>query len=178
MRILPLLVLLLLPISSLASSPETTENLSYGHSFQVYSEQFEANRRYSISLPERYYLDERTYPTLYVVDADFQFHHVANVTRHLARMGKLPPMIVVGVATHGNADYLMSTTWTAKDNEEFSTDEFGGVATFSRFLNQELVPHIDKSFRTNEQKALAGYSLGGLYVLQSFLDATPPFNAF
>jgi len=178
MRAFRFLYLLLLTFCIHAFSLKAAEPLVYGQSFELYSKHFEAPRRYAVSLPERYYLDERQYPTLYVVDADFQFHHVANVVRHLARMGKLPPMIVVGVANQGNADYLMSTTWTVKDSEEFDSTVFGGVDTFNRFLYRELVPQIDKTYRTNNKKALAGYSLGGLFVLQSYLDKDSPFNAF
>ncbi|WMS88800.1 alpha/beta hydrolase [Pleionea litopenaei] len=160
-------------IASNATNNTPTQSLNYGQTFQHQSKTFNQPRRYMVSLPERYSLSSYRYPTLYVLDGDFQFHHVANTAKHLARMGKIPPMIVVGVAFQGPDDYLLSNTWPID-----SEPGYGGSKQFLDYLYQELVPTIDKEYRTNTSKALAGYSLGGLLVLQSYLDNDKPFNAF
>lgn len=125
-----------------------------------------------VSLPERYYASDRHFPTLYIIDADFQFQHVSALVKHLARMGKLPPMIVVGIANQGDDDYLYTTTWATEDKA------FGGAAEFHHYLTGELVPLINKEFKSNSQKALAGYSLGGLFTLYSMMQQDSPFNAY
>ncbi|MBV1911400.1 MAG: hypothetical protein KUG78_19060 [Kangiellaceae bacterium] len=147
--------------------------LTYGHSDTIESKIMNQQRRYMVSLPERYYAETFSYPTLYVIDGDFQFHHVANTAKHLARMGKIPQIIVVGIANQGPKDYLFSNTWQLE-----SEKEYGGIDLFNQYLKSELLPKIDQTFRTNSQKAIAGYSLGGLFVMNSYVDPSTPFNAF
>ncbi|QYJ88445.1 alpha/beta hydrolase [Shewanella halotolerans] len=144
-----------------------------GYEYSHDSREFKAPRRYMVSLPEGYHGNTRHYPVLYVVDADFQFQHVSALALHLARMGKIAPMIVVGIANQGQSDYLYATTWKSDEGEAF-----GGADTFYRYLTKELVPTIDKQFRTNPHKALAGYSLGGLFTLYAMTQVNSPFDAY
>jgi len=143
------------------------------YEYQHQSHLLNQTRRYQVALPERYHMNKRRYPTLYVIDADFQFQHVSAVIKNLTRMGKISPMIVVGIANQGDDDYLMQTTWPVE-----SDPAFGGAANFHRYLRDELVPLIDSQFHTNDKKALSGYSLGGLFTLFSMMQADTPFNAF
>ena len=144
-----------------------------GYEFQHSSAIFAEKRRYMVSLPERYFMNKRSYPSLFVIDADFQFQHVSAVVKNLARMGKIPPMIVIGVANQGGDDYLKTTTW--QDNKDAA---FGDANKLQAYLSQELLPLIEQKYRTNSQRALAGYSLGGLFTLYSMMQEDTPFNAF
>lgn len=155
----------------------------YWHNSKVLNEP----RKYQVSLPERYEGTIRKYPTLYIIDSDFHFLHVASTIKHLTRMGKMPPMIVVGVATLSDPDYVFHTTWSIDPGTVTNTDEaqsnkakseYGGIQKFDRYVNSELVPIIDKTFRTNVKRAIAGYSLGGLFVLNNYLNHSTPFSAF
>ncbi|QSX29376.1 alpha/beta hydrolase [Shewanella cyperi] len=173
LKIASLLLALACPQLCFAQSPAGTA-LSYGEQFSHHAKSFDKDRRYMVALPERYQAGERRYPVLYILDGDFHFRHVAAAVNNLARMGKIPPMIVVGVAMQGEADYLKSTTWASAAEGP----EFGAAATMLKYLKDELVPTIDKQFRTNDRRALAGYSLGGLLVLQAMVEPGSPFNAF
>ncbi|KGJ92774.1 alpha/beta hydrolase [Thalassotalea sp. ND16A] len=144
-----------------------------GHVDRHHSEILKQQRRFMIDLPENYHDNELTYPTLYVVDGDFQFQHVSAIVKNLTRMGKIPPMIVIGIATQGNADYIYQTTW-AINNEA----DYGGAALFYQYVSAELVPHIDKNYRTNNNRIISGYSLGGLFTTFAMVQDGTPFNAF
>ena len=148
-----------------------------GYSYQHHSRVFNAQRRYMVSLPEDYYASKRHYPSLFVIDGDFQFQHTSALVTNLARMGKIPPMIVIGVANQGSKDYLSTTTWKIKKTAKDSSD-YGAAKQFSRYLSEELLPLINRDFRTNSQKALAGYSLGGLFTSFEMMQTNTPFNAF
>ncbi len=166
---------LLLCISLPTMVNATPEVLSYGVADNIESKAYDAKRRFMVSLPERYQAyPQRHYPVLYVMDGDFQFRHTAMLAHTQSRMGKLPPMIVVGIANQGNPDYLYSTTWKS----EKEGDEFGGIDVMMQHLSQELVPYIDKHYRTSGTNAVAGYSLGGLFVLQAMMAKDTPFSAF
>ncbi|WP_345879875.1 alpha/beta hydrolase [Shewanella algae] len=172
---LPLLALLpALLLSSVALAKP--EPLLYGYSDTLASKVYQSERRWMLSLPERYHATQdsgRRYPVLYIIDADFQFRHVSAAVNNLARMGKIPPMIVVGIAMQGQKDYLYSTTWPSAEGADF-----GGSDKMLAHLQQELVPYIDKHYRTSGHNALAGYSLGGLLSLQMMLQSKSPFSAF
>ncbi|WDD99059.1 alpha/beta hydrolase [Thalassomonas actiniarum] len=161
--------------SKLAASEQAlqTQPIISGYQYQHSSKLLAQDRRYMVSLPERYHMSNRHYASLYVIDADFQFQHVSAVVKNLARMGKLPPLIVIGIANQGSDDYLKTTTWPDPKDEAF-----GGAGQFHAYLKQELVPLIDSQFRTKGQKALSGYSLGGLFTLYSMMQPDTPFNAF
>jgi len=148
-----------------------------GYSYHHHSTIFASNRRYMVSLPEDYYASNRHYPSLFVIDGDFQFQHTSALVTNLARMGKIPPMIVIGVANQGSKDYVKTTTWEIKDAKKDMSD-YGGADKFSRYLQQELLPIIDHDFRTNNKKALAGYSLGGLFTIYEMMQNNTPFTAF
>lgn len=169
--IITITLLLLTCLSSQAESLKTP--IVSGYIFEHQSRLLKQNRRYMVSLPERYYSSKRHYPTLYVIDGDFQFQHTSALVTNLSRMGKIPPMIVIGVANQGQKDYLYQTTWTSENN-----NEYGGASLFNQYLSQELVPHIKKKYRTNTQQALAGYSMGGLLTTYALMQDNSPFNAF
>ncbi len=160
-------------ISYAAETEKVSKSIVSGYEYQHSSTIFAEKRRYMVSLPERYLMNKRHYPSLYVIDADFQFQHVSAVVKNLTRMGKIPPMIVIGIANQGSDDYLKTTTWPDKKD-----DAFGDAAKLQSYISQELLPLIDKGYRTNKQKALSGYSLGGLFTLYSMMQQDTPFNAF
>jgi predicted alpha/beta superfamily hydrolase len=156
-----------------AEAKQVSKPIISGYEYQHSSTTFSEKRRYMVSLPERYLMNKRHYPSLYVIDADFQFQHVAAVVKNLTRMGKIPPMIVIGIANQGSDDYLKTTTWPDKKD-----NAFGDAKKLQNYISQELRPLIDSNYRTNTQKALSGYSLGGLFTLYSMMQQDTPFNAF
>jgi len=156
-----------------ADSTKLGKAIVSAYEFQHTSTIFNEQRRYMVALPERYLMNKRQYPSLFVIDADFQFQHVAAVVKNLTRMGKIPPMIVVGIANQGGDDYLKTTTWPDKKDQAF-----GDADKLQAYITKELLPIINQQYRTNSQKALAGYSLGGLFTLYSMMQQDTPFNAF
>jgi predicted alpha/beta superfamily hydrolase len=156
------------------------EVIAVGESFRLQSQVLKQQRRYSVSLPSRYQAEpQRRYPVLYLVDADFQFFHVAATVKNLTQMGKIPPLIVVGVATEGPDDYVKATTWSIQGEEaQTNGGAYGGIEPMRLFLNTELIPQIEKTYRTSSERMLAGYSLGGLYSLYELIQKDSPFQAY
>lgn len=152
------------------------EVIAVGESFVLPSAILKQQRRYSVSLPSRYQAEPgRHYPVLYVVDADFQFFHVAAIVKNLTQMGKIPPLIVVGVATEGPDDYVKATTWPIQGE---GAQAYGGIEPMRLFFNSELIPQIEKTYRTSPERILAGYSLGALYTLYELIQKDSPFQAY
>lgn len=97
-----IITLILLSKISFAEAQKTP--ILSGYMYEHQSEVLDQNRRYMVSLPERYHSNNRHYPTLYVIDGDFQFQHTSALVTNLSRMGKIPPMIVIAVANQGQQD--------------------------------------------------------------------------
>ena len=47
---------------------------------------------------------------------------------------------------------------------------------FISFLETELLPHIDKNYRTNGKKTIRGRSLSGLFVMYAFISKPQLFD--
>jgi glycosidase/predicted alpha/beta superfamily hydrolase len=118
-------------------------------------------RHVEVWLPPGYDSTATRYPVLYMHDGQNLFDpRIANtgvdwgvdeaVTRLVAR-GVIPPIIVVGV-------------WSSKDRGgEYSP--WQDAARYSRFLKEELMPRVNREFRTltgARNTAVMGSSMGGL----------------
>lgn len=122
-----------------------------------------------VHLPEGYARDRaRRYPVLYVLDGGSQAGHTADSARLLARIGLMPAVIVIGVPSSGEN---RARDYTPPYMEEGKADRFLG------FLETELIPHIDRTYRTIPQRMLAGWSRGGLFVVYSLLERPDLFAA-
>ncbi|WOH36517.1 alpha/beta hydrolase-fold protein [Thalassotalea fonticola] len=152
---------------------QAKEAIVAGYVDSHHSDILKQDRRFMIGLPENYHDNALSYPTLYVIDGDFQFQHVSAVVKNLSRMGKIPPMIVIGIATQGNADYIYQTTWRIKGEQDY-----GGASTFYQYITDELIPYIDDNYRSNSNRIMSGYSLGGLFTTYTMVQNNTPFNAF
>lgn len=130
---------------------------------QLQSAVLSEERTLNIFLPEGYRKDS-SYPVIYLLDgsADEDFIHVAGLVQFSAFpwVNVLPNSIVVGIANvDRRRDFTFPTT-IEKDKKDFPTT--GGSEKFIRFIEKELQPYINQSFKTNGNHMLIGQSLGGL----------------
>ena len=119
-----------------------------GHRYHVY-----------IRYPEGY-AEQPTarFPVLYVLDGDSLFPHLAANQVFLHYDDKIPDAIVVGIA-YGSFDPPQN-----RRRHDFTV----GARAFDRFLEQELIPRVERSTRSDPaRRILLGQSRGGGYVLHS-----------
>lgn len=114
---------------------------------------------FHVYLPAGYATSGKRYPVLYSTDAQWSF---PAYSRMLDQRGK--PMILIGIEQGG--DDRRAT--------DFKPD---GAPAYARFLREELVPHIERSYRTTGVRSYTGTSLGGLLgaLMLSREDAPKPF---
>ena len=122
-------------------------------------------REYFVHLPAGYD-PARPYPVLYVLDGGSQAGHTAESASLLARVGVLPPVIVVGIAGGDT-----------RDRDYTPPGDWRSTSPFLSFLQTELVPHIEREYRTTRPRMLAGWSRGGMFVLYSQIAAPALFDA-
>lgn len=138
---------------------------------QIHSTTLDQDREYFVHLPEGYDADSATrYPVLYVLDGLSQSGHTAETAAVLARVGMIPSLIVVGVPSVNvetrNLDY---TPPDMRLDSDAAPSPMGAADRFLTYHRNELIPRIERDYRTRRPRMLAGWSRGGLFVLYSVL---------
>lgn len=158
----------------------------------------------SIALPKSYAdknAVDKSYPIVYLLDANFYFGTVTESTRIASLCGDLPEAIVVGLgypidnsvaqfeASFGqimaarSCDYTPVTheKWDERQRERLSLDWIvsGGAPSFLQFVKAGLIPQIEIQYRADgSRRILAGHSMGGLFVLYALFHETDLFQGY
>lgn len=142
--------------------------------FAFQSKVMSQERPVRVFLPPSYQAGTNVYDVLYVTDANGQLPTAAGVTRFLATHGQTPEMIVVGIDSLSTQERAFNFT-TVGDYRRKDMPG-GGFDNFATFLVDELVPHIDKTFRTSNRRIFAGHSLAGLFAVNLWLRDSKTFE--
>ena len=135
-------------------------------------------RDYVVFLPEHYSSDSaRRYPVLYVLDGQSQSEHTAASAALMARIGVMPEIIVVGVSSMDGD--IRDRDYTPPDmrlDVERRSGPHGSGDHFLAFLEDEMIPTVEREYHTQRPRMLAGWSRGGLFVMYSLLAAPTLFD--
>jgi predicted alpha/beta superfamily hydrolase len=136
-------------------------------------------RPFVVRLPESYERspDER-YPVVYVLDGSSQDGHTAQSAALMARIGVMPEVIVVGLPNTGgpNRERDYTPPFLRRDVDQAASPP-GAGDRFLAFLKAELIPRIERDYRTAPFRILAGHSRGGLLVVYSLIADPGLFHA-
>lgn len=162
---------LVLTSSTLA---QTNIDFCIGKTDSLYSNILKEKREILVYVPqpENPYVKTETYPVLYLFDGVKSFMKTVAMIDHLSSdygSYRCPKMIVVAVTHPDRFKDLFPNT--AIDNKD-------GVDDFAKFLEQELVPYIDKKYPTQPYRSIVGHSLGGLRVTHSLVYQSQLFNSY
>jgi hypothetical protein len=144
-----------------------------------------------LRLPIGYEGNGRRYPLVLTLDADYSFAICANHLEHLAaRMNQAPEAILVSIAIAGvypdrdryhlerTRDYSPIFVAEAGPNTRFQHVSGGGPA-FHRVIEEEVLPLVDRSYRTDpSERTLVGHSLGGLFACWTLQVKPELFNRY
>lgn len=134
-------------------------------------------RKVLVALPKDYEKSTQKYPVIYVLDGEWNFPFVAEAVKVLTDSDRMPPSIVIGVT---NSD--RNRDFTTKLNGDFKMPDFmketGGADNFLGYLEKDLVPLVDKMFRTEPHRTIVGHSLGGLFVWHSLANKPQLFQSY
>ncbi len=145
-----------------------------GHKHFIKSTMLNENREFWVYLPSDYNASLYNYPVLFLLDGQEHFHQATGLVNHMSRLvQKMPSMIVVGVIS---TDKDRVRDYTPNPIKNFPNS--GGVHLFTRFLKEELIPRINKEYRTNNYRLLFGHSLAGLYVDYLFVKDNELFRTY
>ena len=148
--------------------------IEIGHSFTLHSSVLDEERTIMVGLPQGYAQATTTYPVLYLTDARTHFQHTVGTVDFLARNNRMPQTIVVAVV---NTDRTRDLTPKAATTDERLGNQ-GGADNFLKFFETELIPYVEKNYRTQPFRVFAGHSFGGLFAVHAFLTKNELFNAY
>jgi predicted alpha/beta superfamily hydrolase len=115
-------------------------------------------REFYVSLPDRYNESGEKYPVLLMLDGEFNFNSgVIGGLRHAAQLGEIPEFIIVGIRNTDRAKDSFPEELTYSDGSKAG----GRADRFLDFIREELVPHIDKNYRSEKLRVLYGTSNTG-----------------
>jgi len=174
-RFLIISALCLIPLFNLTAQSKQVGEISVAQRYEMCSEVLDETRSYNVYLPPSYLTHlQAKYPVVYLMDGDYNFYHTVGLIEQLAGIsGKIPEMIVVGVADNGHSNYINNCTPNEKTN-----NPDGQSGKFLNHLTTELRNEINSNFRTADYNVLIGHSLGGLFVVNALLSEPTSFNAY
>lgn len=138
-----------------------------GDYFQLNSQAVGRDYHIYVRLPEGYDESEaQRYPVVYLLDGDSTFPMLAPLHLFMHYDDAVPEAIIVGIAYGGFKPAIN------KRDVDFrlvmEDGSAGGAPRFLSMLENELLPRIDRQFRTDPQRrVLVGQSRGGSAVLQA-----------
>ncbi|NQZ86023.1 MAG: alpha/beta hydrolase [Colwellia sp.] len=168
-----LFILILLSIPNIAAAIDNS--ISIGKTIEIESKTLNEKRIIQVHLPNAYRNGDTRFPVLYLTDGPGHFSHTVGTMNFLANNGRIPQMIIVGVANTDRTRDLTPEILISKD-ERFQNG--GGADTFLNFFEQELIPYIEKNYRTQPYRVFSGHSFGGLFAINAFLTKPEVFNAY
>ena len=171
----------------LATYAQADNRITIGEILSIKSEILEEDRPYWVYLPDSY--NDETgfpskYPVLYLLDGDAHFHSATGVVQFMSSgingNTQIPEMIVVAIPnTDRSRDLSPTHSTVGPDGKEspFGATS-GGGDKFLQFIEEELQPEIESSYRTQPFNILVGHSLGGLLATHALLEPNQEFQAY
>ena len=168
---------------------------------KFHSEIMDQDFRIYVQLPLDYVFDDsRQYPVWYMTDGNRSFPMTANISTILGFPPTgFPQVIVVGIAY----DIKSMVDWAAWRTRDFTPTvnagdeqywegvlrkmtgdttlqvETGGAPRFLSFICDELIPFIESEYQVSkEDRALGGYSYGGLFSLFAMFERPEVFQRY
>ena len=148
--------------------------------FQVHSSVLNDNETLLVRLPTEYCTPEQRFPVIYLLDADMYMDVFSGIVDFLASNQRIPAVIIIGI-THRDRNHDLTPTLASglkADGSPSPLPTSGGGPTLRLFLSRELIPMIDKQYRTEPYRVLVGHSLGGLFAIDALINQPELFRAY
>lgn len=166
--------------ASLADSTKP-EPLIMGQTYTVASNVLGTDRRLTVRLPFYYGAEpERTFPVVYIIDGgpEQDFPHIAGIAQSRDLNFTFEPFILVGVETVNRRYQITPPVSDPEFYEKELGSKPGGSEDFRKFLREDVMPWVEGKYRTNGQDAVIGESLGGLFIVETFLKDPTLFDDY
>jgi len=147
-----------------------------------------------LSFPSSYSIkDTTTYPVLYFLDGNASFPIFKQSQINLSLGNEIEDVIIVGISSGSDMatwiinrtyDYspIIDTMYTKSLENDFGFPKelvkTGGGDKFLTCIKTEIAPFIDKHYKTNSDRGIAGNSLGGFFAAYCLINSDGYFTRF
>lgn len=127
-----------------------------------------------------------SFPVLYLMDGESHFDMLSQYVDYLSRwdVNVIPQMIVVAITNTKRTRDLTPTEsiinyFGKPDTSKVSwMKPSGGNEQFLQFIREELMPYVDKHYKTSPFRIFAGHSFGGIASINCLLTHPDMFSAY
>lgn len=173
------LLVLIVMFSCKNNAPQYNDPVPEHDNFKIESKIVNETRVINVWTPPNYKTSTDSLPVLYMPDGGVvqeDFPHIANTIAKLVDNKSIPPMILVGIENTDRRRDLSGASEVKADEEYCPLTD--GAKDFRAFITDELMPEINKKYRTTTEKGIIGESLAGLFVVETLLLKPDAFDYY
>lgn len=172
-----LTVCLLLFLSTFQLFSQEAKPFTIGETRILKSAILNEDRTLNIYLPEGFD-KSKSYPVIYLLDgsANEDFLHIVGLVQFYKMQFNMPDFLVVGIANVDRKRDFTFHTDLEDLKKEYPTT--GHSAKFIEFVEKELQPFVNKTYKTTKTKYIIGQSLGGLLASEILLKKPSLFTHY
>lgn len=161
-----------------ANSASVADSAPAHDTFTIESRALGETRTVHVHTPAGFGTGGARLPVLYMPDGglDEDFPHVVTTVDSLIALGRIRPVIVVGIPNTQRRRDLTGPTRVRSDSAV--APRVGGSAAFRRFIREELMPAVERRYRTTRERGIVGESFAGLFVVETFLKDPSLFTHY
>lgn len=171
--IVAILMILNIQISGFAQKDGEDIVRVLGKYRKIHSKILNEDRMVVVYTPDDYHVSRKKYPVLYMFDANNRVRLLGSITavEFFNQLGQIPKMVIVGIFNTNRIRDLSPRPYKGIKNS-------GEGDNFLNFLTEELIPFIDKNYRTTTNRILFGGSAAGSFAIYTMISKPEFFNAY
>jgi predicted alpha/beta superfamily hydrolase len=167
--ILGSILFLLCASSAFSQSGQFAISVNFLHTIK--SQAVGEDRTVLVRVPVNYDRSQTRYPVIYMLDAHPPYNAMmAGLVEQQVWGDVMSDAIVVGIQNTNRTRDMTATPGDRGDG--------GGAENFLRFIETEVIPFVEKNYRTEPYRIIAGHSLAGLFVIYTLTERPDLFNGY
>jgi predicted alpha/beta superfamily hydrolase len=140
---------------------------------KIHSNILNEDRIVVVSTPDDYHVSQKKYPVLFLFDAENRERLLRSIKaiEFFNSLGQIPKLVIVGILNTNRLRDLSPRPYKGIKNT-------GEGDNFLKFITEELIPFIDKNYRTVKNRILFGGSAAGSFAIYIMISKPEFFNAY
>jgi hypothetical protein len=144
----------------------------------IFSKTLSESRDFWVRLPDNFQPDnDEKYAVIYLMDG-FSLESTLEAVYGNYWGHYLPHMILVGVSNRNNRTRDLTTSQIKMRRGSAFDYETGGAETFTKFMEEELIPYIDSKYPTIAYRTLIGQSHAGQFTINMLVNHAHLFQNY
>jgi len=144
----------------------------------LYSQVLKESRKIYVQLPASYNAENsQKYPVVYILDGEVFLPTAKNVLDFYSG-GFMPEMVLIGISNNNNRMRDLTTSTVKTMYGRPFNQENGEAANFIQFIENELIPFVEKKYPVTNFRTIIGHSYGGLFAVYTLINHPNIFNNY